>query len=101
MLFHEMSHIFQLFSEKLLKTSKHDGLLEMSQVLAKWMIFHAFSRNEPFFGTFFRKFIKTSKHDGLLKKLQVLAKSMIFHAFSRNQPLFATFFRKVHENLET
>ena len=40
-----MSHFLQLFSEKLIKTSIRDSLLEKLEVLAKSMIFHAFSRN--------------------------------------------------------
>ena len=55
MLFYEMSHFLELFSEKFMKTSKYDGLLEKSQVLGKSMMFDAFSRNEPLFATFFRK----------------------------------------------
>ena len=56
MLFHEMSNFFQLFSERFVKPSKPHSLLEKLQVLAKSMIFHAFSRNEPFFfATFFQK----------------------------------------------
>ena len=55
MLFHEMRQFLQLFSEKFVKTSKHDSLLEKVEVLAKSMIFHAFSRNEPPFASFFRK----------------------------------------------
>ena len=55
MLFHEMSDFLQLFSEKLIKTSKRDRFLEKLSVLAKLRIFHAFSRNERLFATFFRK----------------------------------------------
>ena len=55
MLFHEMSHFLQPFPEKFVETSKRDSLLEKLQVLAKSMIFHAFSRNEPLFATFFQK----------------------------------------------
>ena len=65
-----------------MKTWKHDGLLEKSQVLAKSMIFQAFSRNQALFSNFSKKFIKTLKHNGFLEKSQVFAKSMIFHAFS-------------------
>ena len=89
MLPHEINHYLQLFSEKFIKTSKYDGLLEKWHIFAKPMIFHGFSRNHPLFT---EEFIRTSKHDGLLDKSQVLAKSMIFHVFSRNEPLFATFF---------
>ena len=55
MLFHEMIHVLELFSENFMKTSKPDSFLEKLQLLAKSMIFHAFSRNEPLFPTFFRK----------------------------------------------
>ena len=96
-----MSHFLEISSEKLIKTSKRDSLLQKLQVLAKSTIFHAFSRNEPLFATFFQKLIKTSKRDSLLEKLNLFAKSTIFHGFSRNEPLFATFFRKVRQNLET
>ena len=50
--FLEMSHFLQLFAEKLSKTRKNGSFLEELQVLAKSMIFRAFSRNEPFFATF-------------------------------------------------
>ena len=55
MLFHEMSHFLQVFSEKLIKASKRDSFLEKLQVLAKSTIFHDFSRNEPLFASFFPK----------------------------------------------
>ena len=55
MLSHEMSHFLQLLAEKLMKTPKSSSLLERLLVLAKSMIFHAFSRNEPLFATFGRK----------------------------------------------
>ena len=54
-LFHEMSHFLQLFSKKLIRTWKRDSLLERLQVLAISTIFHAFSPNEPLFGTVFRE----------------------------------------------
>ena len=47
-----MSHFLQLFAENSTKTAKHDSLLEKLLVLAKSMIFRAFSRNEPLFATF-------------------------------------------------
>ena len=47
-----MSHFLQLFAEKLTKTPKHGSFVEELQVLAKSMIFRAFSRNEPFSATF-------------------------------------------------
>ena len=50
--FLEMSYFLQLFAEKLTKTPKHGCFLEKLQVLAKWMIFRSFSRNEPLFATF-------------------------------------------------
>ena len=55
MLSHEMRHFLELFSEKLIKTSKRDSLLEKLRVFAKSIIFHAFSRNEPLFATFLGK----------------------------------------------
>ena len=76
--FLEMSHFLQLFSEKLTKTPKHGCFLEKLQVLAKWMIFRSFSRNEPLFATFCWKADQTPKHGSFLEKLQVLAKWMIF-----------------------
>ena len=51
-IFHEMSHFFHLFAEKLTKTRKHGSLLEKLQLLAKSMMFRSFSRNEPLFATF-------------------------------------------------
>ena len=47
-----MSNFLQLFAEKFTKTPKHGSFLEKLQVLAKSMIFRAFSRNEPLFATF-------------------------------------------------
>ena len=99
--FHEMSHFLQLFAEKLTKTPKHGSFLEELQVLAKSMIFRAFSRNEPFFQLFSEKMTKTPKHGSFVEKLQVLGKSRIFRAFGRNESLFATFCWKVHQNAET
>ena len=88
----------QLFAEKLTKTPKHGSLFEKLLVLAKSMIFRAFSRNDSLFA---EKFSKTPKHGSFLEELQVLAKSMIFRAFSRNELLFATFCWKVDQNAET
>ena len=48
-LFREISHFLQLFAEKLTKTPKHGSLLEKLLVLAKSMIFRAFSRNGSLF----------------------------------------------------
>ena len=55
MVFHEMSLFSTLCSEKFVKTSKRDSLLEKLQVLAKSTIFHAFLQNEQLFATFFGK----------------------------------------------
>ena len=44
-----MRQFLQLFAAKLMKTPKHDSLIEKLQVLAKSMIFHGFSRNEQLF----------------------------------------------------
>ena len=52
MVFNEMRHVLQVFAEKVIKTQKHASLFEKCQVLAKWMISHAFSRNEALFATF-------------------------------------------------
>ena len=56
MVFHEICHFLQLFSEKFIETSKGNSLLEKLPVLAKSMIFRGFSRNEPLFATSFQKF---------------------------------------------
>ena len=48
-IFHEMSHFFHLFAEKLTKTLKHGSFIEKLQALSKSMIFRAFWRNEPLF----------------------------------------------------
>ena len=100
MVFHEMSHFLQLFSEKFLETSKGHSLLEKLPVLAKSMLFRGFLEMSHFLQLFSEKFIQISKGDSLLKKLPVLVKFVIFDGFTRNEPLFATFFRKVHRNLE-
>ena len=52
MLFHEMSDFLQLLAKKLMKTAKHASLPEKLLVLAKSMIFHAFSRNGRPFASF-------------------------------------------------
>ena len=84
-IFHEMSHFFHLFAEKLTKTRKHGSLLEKLQLLAKSMMFRSLSRNEPLFA---EKLTKTPKHGSFVEELQVLGKSMIFRASRRNEPLF-------------
>ena len=101
MLFHEMSHFLELFSEKLIKSSKRGSLLEKLNCFAKSMIYMLFDDMSHFLQLSSEKFVKTSKSDSLLNKLRVLAKSMSFHAFSRNEPFFPTFFQKVTQNLET
>ena len=53
--FHEMSHFLQLFSENFIQISKRHSLFEMFPVLAKSMRCRAFSRNEPLFEPFIRK----------------------------------------------
>ena len=55
MLFRKISKLLQVLAEKLMKTPKQASLLEKLVVLAKSMIFHAFSRNERLFLTFGRK----------------------------------------------
>ena len=52
MVFHEMRHFLHFFAEKFMKTEKHASLFEKLSVLAKSMIFHAFSRNQALFATF-------------------------------------------------
>ena len=52
MVFHEMRHFLRLFAEKFFKKEKDASLLEKLSVLAKSMIFHAFSGNEALFATF-------------------------------------------------
>ena len=91
-------YFLQLFAEKLTKTPKHGSLFEKLLVLAKSMIFRAFSRNDSLFA---EKFTKTPKHGSLLEKLLALAKSMIFRAPSQNEPLFPPFCWKVDQNAET
>ena len=52
MVFNEMRHGLQVFAENLMKTQKQATFFEKSQVLAKSMLFHGFSRNEALFATF-------------------------------------------------
>ena len=52
MLFQEMRHFLELYAEKFIKTEKRARLFGKLGVLAKWMIFHGFSRNEALFATF-------------------------------------------------
>ena len=56
-----MSHFLQLLVEKLPKTQDHDSLCQTLLVVAKSMIFHAFSRNEPLFATFCRRDLRKQK----------------------------------------
>ena len=50
-----MSNFLQLLAEKLMKTPKSSSFLEKLLILAKSMIFCAFSRNERLFLTFGQK----------------------------------------------
>ena len=50
--FNEMRHVLQVFAENFIKTQKHATLFEKSQVLAKSMLFHAFSWFFTEWGTF-------------------------------------------------
>ena len=58
LLFHEMSHFLQLFSEKLIKMSERDSFLEKLSVLGKSMIFHEMSHCLQFFS---EKFVKNKQ----------------------------------------
>ena len=49
MVFHKMRHCLHFFAEKLIAKDKHASLFEKLQVLAKWTMFHGFSRNEALF----------------------------------------------------
>ena len=53
-----MRHSLHLLAEKFMKMPRHGSLLEKLQVLAKSMLFRAFSRNEALFATFSEKFIE-------------------------------------------
>ena len=61
------------------------------KVLARSMIFRAFSEMRHFLQLFPEKLIEMQRHGSLFEKLQSLPRSMISRAFSRNEALFATF----------
>ena len=69
MLFNEMSHFLQLSAKKLPKTEDHDSLCQNLLVLAKSMIFHAFSRNEQLFDCFGRKVSQNAKPRYFVQKV--------------------------------
>ena len=83
-----MSHFFQLFAEKFTKTPKHGSFFEKLQVLAKSMIFRAFSRNEPLFATFSSKVDQNAETWLFPRKVASFGQ---MDDFSRNEPPFATF----------
>ena len=101
LLFDEMRHFLRLFSEKFIKTEKHASLFEKLSVLAKSMIFYAFSGNEALFASFCWKLDQNAKTCQFFEKCQILPKLMSFHGSSRNEALFATFLWKVHQNRKT
>ena len=80
---------------------KDANFLKKGLAFAKWMIFHASSRNEELSQSLAENFTKTAKQTSFLEKFPVSAKSMIFHAFLPNEQLCESFGRKVHENAET
>ena len=57
MLFHEMSHFLQLFSEKLMKTLERDSLLEKLSVWPNRRFFMLFHEMSHFLQRFFEKFV--------------------------------------------
>ena len=62
-----MSSFLQLFAAMFIQMPKHGSLFERLQVLAKSMIFRAFSQNEARFA---EKFIEMQRHGSLFQKLQ-------------------------------
>ena len=101
MLFHETGHFFNFFPEKFIEMPKHGSLFEKLQVLAKSMIFRAFSRNGTFGNFFLENSSKCKNIEVCSKSCKDLAKLMIFRAFSRHEQLFATFCCNVHRNVKT
>ena len=59
--FHGMRHFLQLLAQKFMKIPRHGSLLQKLKVLAKWIIFCAFSRNEALFATFSWKVYRNAK----------------------------------------
>ena len=56
-----MWNFLHFFAEEFMKIPKHGSLLKKLQVLAKSMVFRAFSRNEALFATFSRKVHRNAK----------------------------------------
>ena len=76
--FHEMRHFLHFLAQKFMKMPRHGSLLKKLQVLAKWMIFRAFSRNEALFA-------KSGSFREKARKLMDLVKTC---NFSRKLPCF-------------
>ena len=68
MLFHETGHFLHFFPEKFIEMPKHGSLFEKLQVLAKSMIFRAFSRNEALLATFCLKIHRNAKTSKFVRK---------------------------------
>ena len=102
MLFREIGHFLQLFSEKVTETTRHGALLKKVPQFGQIDDFSCFFSKWGFFCTFLLKsWPKRRNMVVCSKKLQGLAKSTISHAFSRNEALFSTFRWKVDPNAET
>ena len=60
-LFHDMRHFLQLFSEKFIEMQRHGSLFQKLQSFDQILIFRAFSRNEALFATFSWKVHRNAK----------------------------------------
>ena len=64
-----MRDFLRLFSEKFITTEKHASLFKKLNVLAKSMIFHAFSWNQAHFATFSWKLDQNDKTCQFVRKV--------------------------------
>ena len=96
-----MSHFLQLFAEKFTKTPRHGSFLEKLQVLAKSMIFRAFSRNEPLFATFSWKVDQNAETWLFPRKVASFGQMDDFSFFFEKWATFCNFLLKSWPNAET
>ena len=85
--FHKMRHFLHFFTEKLIEKDKHASLFEKLQVLAKWTIFHGFSRKEALFKSFCWKGDQYAKTCQFVRKVS---------SFSPNRGFFVVFNEMKH-----
>ena len=96
--FHKMRHFSHFFAKKLIEKDKHTTLFEKLQVLAKWTIFHGFSRNEALFKSFCWKGDQNAKTCHFVRKVSSFSPNwwffMVFHKMRNFLRLFSEKFIK-------